>query len=184
MISNARSLNESRTMKPIPTNLGGSFPLPGSSLSLNRFGYGAMQLAGPGVWGPPKDRGAAIAVLREAVSLGINNIDTSDFYGPHTTNRIIREALQPYPDDLVLVTKIGYFRGADKSWNSALSPNDLEKAVQDNLQNLGLKALDVVNLRVGGTEGPTEGSIAEPLTVLVDLQRQGLIRLGSGRVQR
>jgi pyridoxine 4-dehydrogenase len=163
-------------MKPISTNLGGSFTLPGSSLRLNRFGYGAMQLAGPGVWGPPKDRDAAIAVLREAVSLGINNIDTSDFYGPHTTNRIIREALQPYPEDLVIVTKIGYFRGADKSWNSALSPNDLEKAVQDNLQNLGLKALDVVNLRVGGTEGPTEGSIAEPLTVLVDLKRQGLIR--------
>lgn len=158
------------------TNPGDSFTLPGTSLVLNRIGYGAMQLAGQGVWGPPRDREAAVAVLREAVALGVNHIDTSDFYGPHVTNRIIREALHPYPEGLTIVTKIGYRRGEDRSWHPALSAEDLTAAVHDNLQNLGLEALDVVNLRVGGAQGPAETSIEEPLSVLVDLKRQGLIR--------
>jgi pyridoxine 4-dehydrogenase len=158
------------------TQLGGNFTLPGTSLSLNRMGYGAMQLAGPKVWGPPRDRDEAIAVLRSAVALGINHIDTADVYGPHITNQIIRQALHPYPTDLTIVTKVGNSRGKDQSWNSALSADELKAAVDDNLQNLGLDALHVVNLRAGGTEGPVEGSIEAPLTVLVDLQRQGLIR--------
>ncbi|MEO0538519.1 MAG: aldo/keto reductase family oxidoreductase [Cyanobacteria bacterium P01_A01_bin.123] len=158
------------------TKLGGSFTLPGTSLTLNRMGYGAMQLAGPNVWGPPRDVDAAIAVLREAVALGINHIDTSDYYGPHVTNQIIRQALHPYPEELVIVTKVGARRGEDKSWPVALSAEELTTAVHDNLRNLGLEALDVVNLRVGGMSEPIEGSIEEPLTVLADLKRQGLIR--------
>ncbi|MEH2365802.1 aldo/keto reductase family oxidoreductase [Nostoc sp.] len=158
------------------TNLGGSFTLPNTSIALNRLGYGAMQLAGPGVFGPPRDVDAAIAVLREAIALGVNHIDTSDFYGPHITNQIIRQALHPYPENLVIVTKVGARRPADKSWQPALSRQELIAAVHDNLQNLGLEALDIVNLRVGGTQAPSEGSISEPLTTLVDLKRQGLIR--------
>jgi aryl-alcohol dehydrogenase-like predicted oxidoreductase len=158
------------------TNLGGSFTLPGSSMSLNRMGFGAMQLAGPQVFGPPCDRNAAIAVLREAVAAGVNHIDTSDYYGPHVTNQIIKEALHPYPDGLVLVTKVGARRLPDKSWPRALSRQELIDAVHDNLRNLGLDALDVVNLRVGGFTAPSEGSIEEPLTVLAELKRQGLIR--------
>jgi pyridoxine 4-dehydrogenase len=157
-------------------NLGGSFTLPNTSITLNRVGYGAMQLAGPQVWGPPRDTDAAIAVLREAVASGVNHIDTSDFYGPHVTNQIIKQALHPYPDDLTIVTKVGARRGEDKSWNHALSRQELVDAVHDNLRNLGLDALDVVNLRIGGVMGPIEGSITEPLTVLADLKSQGLIR--------
>jgi pyridoxine 4-dehydrogenase len=157
-------------------NLGGSFTLPGTSMTLNRMGYGAMQLAGPHVWGPPRDVDAAIAVLREAVARGVNHIDTSDFYGPHVTNQIIKRALHPYPAELVIVTKLGARRGDDKSWIPALSRQELIDGVHDNLRNLGLDALDVVNLRVGGVMGPSEGSIEEPLTVLAELKRQGLIR--------
>jgi pyridoxine 4-dehydrogenase len=156
--------------------LGGSFTLPGTSMTLNRMGYGAMQLAGPQVWGPPRDVDGAIAVLREAVAAGVNHIDTSDFYGPHVTNQIIKRALHPYPDGLVIVTKVGARRGEDKSWPHALSPRELVDAVHDNLRNLGLDTLDVVNLRVGGVEKPSEGSIEEPLTALAELKRQGLIR--------
>ena len=140
------------------------------------MGYGAMQLAGPGVWGPPCDTDAAIAVLREAVNAGVNHIDTSDFYGPHVTNQIIRKALHPYPKGLVIVTKVGARRGADKSWISALSPQELIDGVHDNLRNLAVDTLDVVNLRVGGISEPTEGSIKEPLTVLAELKGDGLIR--------
>ena len=143
---------------------------------VNRLGYGAMQLAGPGVFGPPRDHDAAIAVLRAAVAAGVNHIDTSDFYGPHITNQLIREALRPYPEDLVIVTKVGARRGEDASWIPALSPTDLTSAVHDNLRNLGVEALEVVNLRVGGIHGPSEGSIAEQFGTLADLQRQGLIR--------
>jgi pyridoxine 4-dehydrogenase len=157
-------------------DLGGTFPLPGTSLSVNRIGYGAMQLAGPQVWGPPRDIQIAIAVLREAVASGVNHIDTSDYYGPHVTNQIIKRALHPYPDDLVIVTKVGARRGEDKSWLHALSGQDLIDAVHDNLRNLELERLDVVNLRVGGIVEPSEGSIEEPLTVLAELKRQGLIR--------
>src|SRR5258708_6455183 len=157
-------------------DLGGSFTLPGTSMTLNRMGYGAMQLAGPQVWGPPRDVDGAIAVLREAVGVGVNHIDTSDFYGPHVTNQIIKQALHPYPDGLVIVTKVGARRGEDKSWIHALSHQELVDAVHDNLRNLGLNMLDVVNLRVGGVMGPSEGSIEEPLTVLAELKRQGLIR--------
>ena len=157
-------------------DLGGSFTLPGTSMTLNRMGYGAMQLAGPGVWGPPRDVDGAIAVLREAVTSGVNHIDTSDFYGPHVTNQIIKRALHPYPDDLVIVTKVGARRGEDKSWIPALSRQELIGAVHDNLRNLGLDKLDVVNLRVGGISEPSEGSIEEPLTVLAELKQQGLIR--------
>ena len=145
-------------------------------MTVNRMGYGAMQLAGPQVWGPPRDIDAAIAVLREAVAAGVNHIDTSDFYGPHVTNQIIKQALHPYPDDLVIVTKVGARRGEDKSWIHALSRQELIDGVHDNLRNLGLDTLDVVNLRVGGVMGPSEGSIEEPLTVLAELKRQGLIR--------
>jgi len=145
--------------------------------TVNRMGYGAMQLAGPGVFGPPKDHVAAIAVLREAVASGVNHIDTSDFYGPHITNQLIREALHPYPGDLVLVTKVGAVRGNDASWIPALAPADLTRAVHDNLRNLGVDALDVVNLRVmGKIHEPSEGSVEEQFTVLAELQRQGLIR--------
>jgi pyridoxine 4-dehydrogenase len=158
------------------TKLGGKFTFPGTPITVHRMGYGAMQLAGPGVWGPPRDSGAAVAVLREAVAAGVNHIDTSDFYGPHVTNQLIREALHPYPDDLVIVTKVGTRRGADKSWIPALSREELIDGVHDNLRNLGLDILDVVNLRVGGISEPSEGSIEEPLTVLVELKREGLIR--------
>jgi pyridoxine 4-dehydrogenase len=153
-----------------------SMTLPGTSMALNRMGYGAMQLAGPQVWGPPRDMDAAVAVLREAVASGVNHIDTSDFYGPHVTNQIIKQALHPYPDGLVICTKVGARRGQDKSWLHALSRQELIDAVHDNLRNLGVDALDVVNLRVGGVMGPSEGSIAEPLTVLAELKSQGLIR--------
>jgi len=142
-----------------------------------RLGYGAMQLAGPGVFGPPKDHATALAVLREAVASGVNHIDTADFYGPHVTNLIIREALHPYRDDLVTVTKVGALRGKDGSWNPAFSRQELTQAVHDNLRNLGLDVLDVVNLRaMFDVHHPTEGSLEAPLTVLADLQRQGLIR--------
>ena len=145
--------------------------------TVTRLGYGAMQLAGPGVFGPPKDHDAALAVLREAIASGVNHIDTSDFYGPHVTNRLIREALAPYPDDLVIVTKIGARRGEDGSWLPAFSPEALTQAVHDNLRNLGVDALDVVNLRsMFDTHGPAEGSIEAPLTVLAGLQQQGLVR--------
>jgi pyridoxine 4-dehydrogenase len=145
--------------------------------AVKRMGYGAMQLAGPGVFGPPKDRAAAIAVLRKAVASGVDHIDTSDFYGPHVTNQIIREALHPYPKDLVIVTKIGAKRGDDASWNPAMMPAELTSAVHDNLRNLGLDVLEVVNLRImGAIHGPAEGPIEAPLTVLADLQRKGLVR--------
>jgi pyridoxine 4-dehydrogenase len=145
--------------------------------TVQRLGYGAMQLAGPGVFGPPKDRDAALAVLREAVERGVNHIDTSDFYGPHITNQLIREALGPYPDDLVIVTKVGGLRGPDGSWLPALSPEELTHAVHDNLRNLGLDVLDVVNLRIMfDAHGPAEGSIEAPLTALAELQRRGLVR--------
>jgi pyridoxine 4-dehydrogenase len=157
-------------------NLGGSFTFPGTTMTVHRMGYGAMQLAGPQVWGPPRDRDAAIAVLREAVEAGVNHIDTSDFYGPHVTNQIIKQALHPYPDGLVIVTKVGARRAEDKSWPHALSREELIDGVHDNLRNLGLERLDVVNLRVGGVMGPTEGSIEAPLTVLAELKRQGVIR--------
>jgi pyridoxine 4-dehydrogenase len=145
--------------------------------TVKRLGYGAMQLAGPGVFGPPKNRDGALAVLREAVASGVDHIDTSDFYGPHVTNQLIREALHPYPKDLVIVTKIGARRGGDGSWNPAFSAEDLTSAVHDNLRNLGLDALEVVNLRIMfGVHGPAEGSIEEPLSALADLQRRGLVR--------
>jgi aryl-alcohol dehydrogenase-like predicted oxidoreductase len=153
----------------------GRFTLPGTSMILKRMGYGAMQLAGPQVWGPPRDVAAAIAVLRAAVDSGVNHIDTSDFYGPHVTNQLIKQALHPYPDDLVIVTKVGARRGADKSWLPALSRQELIDAVHDNLRNLQRDTLDVVNLRVGGFTEPSETSIAEPLTVLGELKRQGLV---------
>jgi aryl-alcohol dehydrogenase-like predicted oxidoreductase len=156
--------------------LAGSFTLPGTSMTLNRMGYGAMQLAGPGVWGPPRDVDAAIAVLREAVESGVNHIDTSDYYGPHVTNQLIKQALHPYPDGLVIVSKLGARRSADKSWIHALSRQELIDGVHDNLKNLGLERIDVVNLRVGGFAEPSEGSIEEPLTVLAELKSQGVIR--------
>jgi len=158
------------------TTLGGSFTLPGTSLNLHRLGYGAMQLAGKEVWGPPRDIDAAIHVLREAVAAGVNHIDTSDYYGPHVTNQIIHRALHPYPASLTIVTKVGARRGDDKSWSPALSRQALIDAVHDNLRNLGLDHLDVVNLRVGGMLEPSEGSIEEPLSVVAELKRQGLIR--------
>ncbi|WP_286012412.1 aldo/keto reductase family oxidoreductase [Achromobacter sp. Marseille-Q4962] len=152
-----------------------AFPL--GSRRVGRIGYGAMQLAGPGVFGPPKDRDAALAVLREAVASGVNHIDTSDFYGPHVTNQLIRAALAPYPDDLVIVTKIGARRGADASWLPAFSPEALTQAVHDNLRNLGLDVLEVVNLRIMlDPHGPAEGSIEAPLSTLAGLQQQGLVR--------
>ena len=157
------------------TNLGGSFTFANTTMTVNRMGYGAMQLAGPEVWGPPRDPDEAVRVLREAIDAGVNHIDTSDFYGPHVTNQIIKQALHPYPDGLVIVTKVGARRGADKSWIHARSRQDLIDAVHDNLRNLGLEKLDVVNLRVGEVLKPSEGSIEEPLTVLAELQCQGLI---------
>jgi aryl-alcohol dehydrogenase-like predicted oxidoreductase len=153
-----------------------SFTLPNTEMTLNRMGYGAMQLAGPGVYGPPHDIDAAIAVLREAVDSGVNHIDTSDYYGPHITNQLIKQALHPYPDGLVIVTKVGARRGTDKSWIPARSRQELIDAVHDNLRNLGLDVMDVVNLRVGGMMTPAEESIEEPLTALAELKQQGLIR--------
>ena len=159
------------------SKLGDQFTFPGTSMTVQRIGYGAMQLAGPGVWGPPKDPDAAVAVLREAVAAGVNHIDTSDFYGPHVTNQIIRQALHPYPAGLVIVTKLGARRPPDKSWQLAISPEDLTAGVHDNLRNLGLHALDIVNYRVMGSgHGLEEGSIAKQVTVLADLRRKGLIR--------
>ena len=157
------------------TDLGGSFTLRGTSMTLRRMGYGAMQLAGPEVWGPPADVNAAVAVLQEAVASGVNHIDTSDYYGPHVTNQIIRQALHPYPQGLVIITKLGARRGEDKSWIPALSRQELIDGVHDNLRNLGVDRLDVVNLRVGGFLEPSDGSIEEPLTVLAGLKQQGLI---------
>ena len=157
------------------TKLGGNFRFPGTSTSVHRMGYGAMQLAGPRVYGPPRDIDAAVAVLREAVDSGVNHIDTSDYYGPHVTNHIIKQALHPYPSDLVIVTKLGARRGQDASWIPALSRQDFIDGVHDNLRNLGLDRIEVVNLRVGGFSEPTEGSIEEPLTALVELKDQGLI---------
>jgi pyridoxine 4-dehydrogenase len=163
------------------TDLAGSFSLPGTSITVSRMGYGAMQLAGRDgdkvVWGPPRDVEGAIAVLRQAVASGVNHIDTADFYGPYVTNQIIRKALAPYPDDLVIVTKVSVRRGEDGSWNPALSREDLTAAVHDNLRNLGLDVLDVVNLRgMFSIHGPAEGSIEAPLTVLAELQQKGLVR--------
>jgi aryl-alcohol dehydrogenase-like predicted oxidoreductase len=156
-------------------NQAGTFTL--GNRTVKRLGYGAMQLAGPGVFGPPKDHNAALAVLREAIASGVNHIDTSDFYGPHVTNQLIREALHPYPADLVIVTKVSARRGADGSWIPAFSPEELTAAVHDNLRNLGLDVLEVVNLRsMFNPHHPVEGSIEAPLTVLADLQRQGLVR--------
>ena len=157
--------------------LGGPFRFPGTSLTVQRIGYGAMQLAGPGVWGPPNDPDAAVAVLREAVAEGVTHIDTSDYYGPHVTNQIIRQALHPYPAGLVIVTKLGARRPADQSWQPAITPKELEAGVHDNLRNLGVDALDVVNYRVmGAGHGTEEGSIAEQIAALANLQRKGLIR--------
>jgi pyridoxine 4-dehydrogenase len=157
-------------------SLGGKFTFPGNSMSVDRMGYGAMQLAGPGVFGPPRDPDTAVAVLREAINAGVDHIDTSDFYGPHVTNQIIRRALHPYPKELVIVTKVGARRGADASWIPALSRQELIDGVHDNLRNLDVQTLDVVNLRVGGLERPSDGSIAEQLAVLVELKRSGLVR--------
>jgi aryl-alcohol dehydrogenase-like predicted oxidoreductase len=157
--------------------LGGRFTFLGTSLTVHRIGYGAMQLAGPGVWGPPKDPDGAVAVLREAVAAGVNHIDTSDYYGPHVTNQLIRQALHPYPEDLVIVTKIGAKRGEDASWVPAFSPDELTHAIHDNLRNLGLDLLDVVNFRSSrGMLEPAEGSIEAEVAVLADLQRKGLVR--------
>ncbi len=160
----------------LKTKLGGTFTFSGTEKTVNRMGYGAMQLAGPHVLGPPKDRDAAVAVLREAVESGVDHIDTSDFYGPHVTNQIIKEALHPYEKDLTIVTKIGAVRGADGSWNPAPSAEELTQAVEDNLRNLGLEVLDVVNFRCMLAQGPKEGSIEAPLTAMAELQRRGLVK--------
>ena len=160
---------------PAKTLPGGTFTL-ADNLTVTRMGYGAMQLAGPGVFGPPADRAAAVTVLREVVELGITHIDTSDYYGPYVTNEIIREALFPYPHGLHIVTKVGAFRDADGGWPPALEPDQLRRAVHENLEHLGVDVLDVVNLRVGGLGSPEPGSIAEPFTVLAELQQGGLIR--------
>ncbi|GHO78347.1 oxidoreductase [Ktedonobacter sp. SOSP1-85] len=159
----------------LPATAAGTFTM-AEGLTVTRMGYGAMQLAGPHVFGPPADRGAAVAVLREALALGITHIDTADFYGPHVTNQIIKEALHPYPDSLHIVTKVGALRDAEGNWPQAVAPEQLRQAVYDNLRNLGLDALDVVNLRVGGLDSPIPGSIAEPFTVLAQLQQEGLIK--------
>jgi aryl-alcohol dehydrogenase-like predicted oxidoreductase len=160
------------TVQSLP---GGTFTM-AKDLTVTRMGYGAMQLAGPHVFGPPADRDAAVAVLREAVERGITHIDTSDFYGPYVTNQIIKEALHPYPAGLHIVTKVGALRDAEGGWPKALSRDELRQAVHSNLDNLGLDALDVVNLRVGGLDAPEPGSLAEPFTVLAELQQEGLIR--------
>jgi aryl-alcohol dehydrogenase-like predicted oxidoreductase len=166
-------MNETSTV----SKLGGQFRFPGTPWTVHRIGYGAMQLAGPGVFGPPKDPEGAVAVLREAIASGVNHIDTSDFYGPHITNQIIQKALHPYPAGLVLVTKLGARRPADKSWQPAISPQELTQGVHDNLRNLKLEALDIVNYRsMGAIHGPAEGSIAEQVTTLAELKRKGLIR--------
>jgi pyridoxine 4-dehydrogenase len=157
--------------------LGGRFTFPGTSLMVHRMGYGAMQLSGPGIWGPPKDPDEAVAVLREAIESGVDHIDTSDFYGPHVTNQIIRQALHPYPSGLVIVTKLGARRPPDGSWQPAVSPEELTQGLHDNLRNLGLDAIDIVNYRhMGSGHGPAEGSIAVQVSVLADLRRKGLIR--------
>src|ERR1700754_2593239 len=154
--------------------LGGRFTFPGTDLTVNRMGYGAMQLAGPGVFGPPRDHDEAVAVLREAIASGIDHIDTSDFYGPHVVNKLIHEALHPYPKDLVIVSKLGAKRGADASWNPAFSPEELESAVHDNLRHLGIEALDIVNLRImGDVHAPKEGTIADKVEIMANLQRKG-----------
>lgn len=158
-----------------PPPPGGEYTLAGD-LIVTRMGYGAMQLAGPRVFGPPADRDGAVALLREVVELGITHIDTSDYYGPHITNQIIKQALHPYPENLRLVTKVGALRDARGRWPTALAPDQIRQAVRDNLSNLGLEALDVVNLRIGAFDSPTAGSLAEPFTVLAELQQQGLIR--------
>jgi aryl-alcohol dehydrogenase-like predicted oxidoreductase len=161
----------------MPQTLGGPFTFPGTGLTVRRMGYGAMQLAGPGVFGPPKDHDAAIRVLCDAVAAGVNHIDTSDFYGPHVVNKLIREALHPYPKDLVLVTKLGAKRGADASWLPAFSPAELESAAHDNLRHLGIDALDIANLRImGDVHAPSEGSIADKVEIMANLQRKGLIK--------
>jgi aryl-alcohol dehydrogenase-like predicted oxidoreductase len=157
--------------------LGGEFTFPGTELTVRRMGYGAMQLTGPGVFGPPKNPDAAVAILREAVAAGVNHIDTSDFYGPHITNQIIQRALHPYPAGLVIVTKLGARRPPDKSWKPAITPDELKAGVHDNLRNLGVEALDIVNYRtMGSIHGPKEGSIGAQVEVLAGLQREGLIR--------
>ena len=162
------------------TNLGGTFTFPNTSLTVNRMGYGAMQLAGREgkkmVWGPPRDVPGAIAVLREAVAVGVNHIDTSDYYGPHITNQLIKQALHPYPNNLVMVTKVGARRDSDGSWPHARSRQEIIDAVHDNLRNLGLDVMDVVNLRLGGFMGPEDEPFEEPLTALAELKQQGLIR--------
>src|SRR6266513_3072549 len=173
-----------KTKKPATSTTlpGATFKL-ADDLILTRMGYGAMQLAGPHVFGPPADHEGALAVLREVVKLGINHIDTSDFYGPHITNQLIKEALHPYPEQLRIVTKVGAARDAEGNWPTALAPEQLRQAVHDNLANLGLNALEVVNLRVGGLDAPEPGSIAEPFSVLAEMQQEGLIkRLGVSTV--
>lgn len=157
-------------------NLGGTYTPAGTGLKLNRIGYGAIHLCGPIAWGPPADREKVVAVLREAVRCGVNHIDTSDYYGPHIANQILKEALHPYPADLTIVTKVGACRGPDKSWPKALSRQELTDAVHDNLRNLGLETMDIVNLRLGGEFGPDDNSVEEPLTVLAELKQKGLIR--------
>ncbi|GAA3763185.1 aldo/keto reductase family oxidoreductase [Terriglobus aquaticus] len=159
-------------------NLGGTFTFPDTNLTVNRLGYGAMQLAGPGVYGPPKDHDTAIAVLQAAVEAGVNHIDTSDFYGPHVTNQLIQEALYPYPENLVIVTKLGARREADKSWKPAQSPSELRSGVEDNLRNLRLDSLQVVNMRImgNGPHGPTEGSVREQIEALAQMQQEGKIQ--------
>jgi aryl-alcohol dehydrogenase-like predicted oxidoreductase len=158
-------------------SLGGRFTFPGTSLQVNRLGYGAMQLSGPGIYGPPRDVDGAIALLREAVASGVDHIDTSDFYGPHVTNETIRRALHPYPKNLVIVTKVGARRPADKSWQKAIAPEELTSAIHDNLRNLGLEAIEIVNYRhMGSGHGPAEGSIAEQVSTLAGLKKKGLIR--------
>ncbi|KFX02588.1 oxidoreductase [Pectobacterium betavasculorum] len=158
------------------SHLGGTFTPTGTSLNLKRMGYGTMQLPGPHVWGPPRDKDAALAVLREVIALGANHIDTAEFYGPGISNQLIREALSPYSDRLTIVTKVGFVRGGDTSWLPDLTPDGLKRAVHENLTSLGLETLDIVNLRLGSAHGPDERSVAESLEVLVKLQRQGLIR--------
>jgi pyridoxine 4-dehydrogenase len=181
--------NSPRRQMTKRSDFGGTFTFPNTSMTVNRMGYGAMQLAGKDggkmVWGPPRDVPGAIAVLREAVASGVNHIDTSDFYGPHVTNQLIKQALHPYPDDLVIVTKVGNRRGSDGSWPHARSRQEIIDAVHDNLRNLGLEALDVVNLRLGGFAGPVDEPFEEPLTALVELKQQGLIRnIGLSTVSR